>query len=142
MSGYGAFPKVKINGVFVEQKANPVVDCSKDPGFTSQADREDADINKIVARFEKSAGAVRLNAREPFYGDVSELGDLADSIAKVKKAEDLFMTYNANVRERFDNDPVKFVEFFENPDNTQDAIDLGLAVARPIPPSPVPEPVK
>lgn len=115
----------------------PVVDCSKDKGLTVQADRDDADINKIIDRYQKSGSVARINSREPFYGDVSELGDLAESIAKVKAADQLFMTFDAGLRERFNNDPVKFVEFFEDPGNLDEAIKLGLAVPRPLP---VPEP--
>lgn len=118
----------------------PVVDCSKDKGFTVQADREDADINVIVSRFEKGMSINRLAAREPFFGDVSDLGDLQESLIKVQKANELFMGFDAQVRERFENDPVKFVEFFEDPKNLEEAVALGLAKPRPEPPAPTPPP--
>lgn len=122
----------------------PVVDCSRDRGFTVQADRDDADINKIIARFEKGATLARMNSRPPFYGDVSEISGLADSMIKVQKANELFMSYDASLRERFDNDPREFVAFFEDPKNLDEAIALGLALPKPVapPPSPVPEPGK
>ncbi|WNK12690.1 MAG: internal scaffolding protein [Microvirus sp.] len=124
----------------------PVVDCSKDRGFTVQADRDDADINKIIARLEKGAMLERNKLREPFYGDVSELSDLQESLIKVQKANELFMGFDASIRERFDNDPTKFVEFFENSDNLKEAIELGLIMPRPEaesePTSPAPEPGK
>jgi len=117
----------------------PVVDCSNDKGFTVQGDRDDADINKIIARFEKGGTLSRINAREPFYGDVSEFGGLAESLIMARKAEQLFMTFDAKTRERFDNDAVKFVEFFEDPENLDEAIELGLAKPLPVPePAPVP----
>lgn len=120
----------------------PVVDCSKDKGFTVQADRDDADINKIIARYEKGGSMARINSREPFYGDVSDLGGLAESMIKVQKANELFMAYDAKLRERFDNDPVKFVEFLEDPSNLKEAIELGLALPKVEPSAPpAPEPV-
>lgn len=131
---YGAeWPKDE-NG---RSMAKPQTDFTGDRGFTVQADRDDADINKIIARFEKGGTLARINAREPFYGDVSEFGDLAESLMKIQAANELFMSYDARIRERFENDPVKFVEFFEDPDNIQEAIDLGLAVPRPVEPVPV-----
>lgn len=121
---------------------NPVVDCSKDKGFTVQADRSDADINLIIARLEKGANLARLNSKEPFYGDVSHISGLADALIKVQEANDLFNGFDARLRERFDNDPVKFVQFFEDPKNIPEAIELGLALPLPKenqPPVPSPE---
>lgn len=109
----------------------PGVDCSKDKGFTVQADRDDADINKVIARLERGASLARVNSREPFYGDVSEFSGLADSIRKVKDAEALFMGYDASLRERFDNDPVKMVDFLSDAANYDEALKLGLVLARP-----------
>lgn len=119
----------------------PVVDCFKDKGLTVQADRDEADINKIIARFEKTGSLGRLASREPFYGDVSEFDGLAAAIMKVNEASDMFSQYDAKVRERFDNDPVKFVEFFEDPGNLKEAIDLGLALPRPEASKPIAAPV-
>ena len=51
MSMYGKYKNV-VGPLPVDKW--PVTDCSKDPGFTVQADRDDADINKIVSRFMKS----------------------------------------------------------------------------------------
>lgn len=129
----------------------PVVDCSKDKGFTVQADRDEADINKIIARFERTGAIDRFNNGEPFYGDVSEFDDLAGSIRKVNEANDLFMGLDAHIRERFSNDPVEFVEFLGDDKNREEAIELGIVSRPPITPvppvpasgtSPAPEPGK
>jgi len=79
---------------------------------------------------------------EPFYGDVSVFGDLADCLISVQEADRLFMSYPANVRERFDNDKLKLVEFLGDSKNKEEAIDLGLILA-PVPsvePTPAPSP--
>ena len=113
-------------------------------GRTIQSDRDAADINKIIARFEKGQNVVRMNGREPFYGDVSDLDGLADAKMKILAADELFMSYNADIRERFDNDPVKLVEFLGDERTRNEAIELGL-IDRPVeapaspPPAPVPE---
>lgn len=116
-----------------------IVDTSKDPVLTTQADRDDVDINKIVARMLKGAQLPPTLAGEPFYGDVSEVSDLQDAYIKIQQAEEMFMQHPADVRERFNNNPVEFVEFFEDPANLDEAIKLGLAVKRPDPaPAPIP----
>lgn len=143
MSMYGAFPVLIVNGKPVQQKARPVLDCSDDDRLTVQAERDVVDINKIVARLEKGQMSARLNGAEPFYGDVSDLDGLQDALIKVQDANDLFMKMDASIRERFDNDPVKMVEFLADKNNLNEAIELGMAVKPPeviTPPAPDPEP--
>ncbi|WNK13970.1 MAG: internal scaffolding protein [Microvirus sp.] len=125
----------------------PVTDFKGDKGFTVQADRDDADINIIISRYQKSGVLPPISRGEPFYGDVSEFSGLADAMIKIKEADELFMTYPAEVRERFDNDKVKFVDFLDNPDNRDEAIELGLILKpvvpeTPAPVNPAPGPVK
>lgn len=113
-------------------KGKFATDFGSDKGYTVQSDRDEADINKIIARFEKSGTLPRGSSKEPFYGDVSEFSGLAESIAKVKAAEQLFMGFDAGLRERFDNDPVKMISFLEDTSNLDEAIELGLIEARPV----------
>lgn len=104
-------------------------DYSKDQIRTVQAQENEVNINQIVKRIQKGQFVPEYHG-EPFYGDVSEFSGLQDAIIKAQDARDLFMQYPPDLRERFDNDPVKFVEFFENPDNMKEAITLGLAVEK------------
>lgn len=115
------------------------VDCSGDPSLTVQADAAEVDINRIVARMEKGKPVPVFNG-QAFFGDVSEFDGLQDALMKVQQADDLFMSYPAFLRERFDNDPVKFVEFLSDDKNLAEAQDLGLVVKRPAPPAPPPPP--
>lgn len=108
--------------------------------LTSQAMTDEVNINKIMARVLKGQ-PVLTSVGEPFYGDVSEFGGLQEAIIKVQEADDLFAQYPAELREKFENDPVKFVEFMEDPENLDEAIELGLAKPRPVvttPPAPEP----
>lgn len=112
-------------------KVWPATDFTGDKGFTVQADRDEADINKIVARFQKTGQLPPTLKGEPFYGDVSDFGDLAESLIKIQDADRLFMTFPADVRERFDNDKVKMIEFLEDPANYDEALKLGIVQPRP-----------
>lgn len=109
------------------------VDCSKDVPLTTQADTAEVDINRIMARVAK--GQVVLGSdKQPFYGDVSDLGGLQEAIMKKQEAEALFLQYPWDVREKFDNDPVKFVEFLLDQKNSDEAIALGLKKPKPVAP--------
>lgn len=125
------------NGIWLDA---PTVDCSKDKTLTVQADRDSADINRIVDKFEKGQTLTRINSRPPFYGDVSKFSGLADALMKVQETEELFMVFDAKTREKFDNDPVKFIEFLENPANRDEAIEMGIIKAPQKEPTPAPGP--
>ena len=107
------------------------LDCSDDPGKTVQADRDDADINKIIARYTKSGQLPPMRNGEAFCGDVSDFSGLQDALIKVQQADELFMDYPAELRERFDNDPVKLVDFLADGKNYDEALKLGLVQKRP-----------
>lgn len=108
------------------------IDFSKTKSLTVQSPTEEVDINKIMARINKGQN-VLTSQGQPFYGDVSDLGGLQEAFIKAQEAEDLFMQFPADVRERFENDPVQFVEFFENPNNMKEAVELGLVKIKPVP---------
>lgn len=126
------------DGDLIAQARFTDIDCSKDVSKTVQADAAEVDINKIVARVLKGQPVLQSNG-QPFYGDVSEFGGLQEAIIKVQEAEDLFIQVPADIREKFDNDPVKFVDFLSDPKNTDEAISLGLAKPKPVETPPLPE---
>lgn len=129
MSMFGKHPK-KWNGKLQRWDDFPNTDFSNDKIMTVQASKDEVDINKIVARVNKGLAVPVMNG-EPFYGDVSEFGGLQDAIIKTQEADELFMQFPADVREHFENDPVKFVEFFADPANLDEARSLGLVVKPP-----------
>lgn len=104
------------------------LDCSNEPSMTVQADANEADINKIIKRFEKAGMVTRLNSNQPFFGDVSEFDGLQDAIIKVEAADERFMALPADIRERFSNDPVELVQFLSDTNNRPEAEKLGLVL--------------
>lgn len=119
------------------------IDCSKDPKLTQQSSKDECDINKIVERAKRGADITHLNDRTPKYGDFTQLPtDLRECLLQVRKAEEAFMSLDAVVRRRFENDPVLMLDFLNDPKNRDEAINLGLvaAPAKPVEP-PVVEPV-
>lgn len=106
------------------------LDYTKDPVKTVQYFKDELDINKIVANMMKGKEPPMYQG-ELFYGDVSDFSNLQEAFIKTQEARDLFMQYPADLREKFENDPVKFVEFLEDPKNLDSAIEMGLAEKRP-----------
>lgn len=122
------------------------------PVLTEQHHKDDADINVLVARY----GIHDHDMPTPLPGDESKVVDLTNvpdfraAMDAVHRANEMFMELPAHVRERFGNQPRKFVQFLEDDKNFSEACKLGLAVKREIPEdaptrvvvtNPAPEPV-
>ena len=135
-----AYRKAKLKDEDQNAKARFVeADFSKSTSITSQAPTAEADINKIMAKIEKGH-PILTNAGTPFYGDVSDLGGLQEAIMKVQEADDLFSQFPAEIRAKFENDPVNLVSFLEDPENYDEALKLGIVNPKPSQQAPVPEP--
>lgn len=104
-----------------------------------QSEAADTDINRIVAQFHKT-GLLPAGYAEGVFSDVSEIGDFRAAKERVLLAESEFMKLPPQLRSRFDNDPLSFVEFAVDPANRQDLIDLGL-LAEAVPSVPAVPPV-
>ena len=102
-----------------------------DPSLTQQQFKEDSDINTIVDRFMKS-GVLPTPVNMPQYVDYEGIFDFQSAMNVVRQADENFMRLDAKVRARFNNSPQEFLEFFGNPDNTEEAIRLGLAIPQAV----------
>lgn len=105
------------------------VDFSKDPGVTKQADALDCDINTIFKKFEKSGQLPNMIARNPSYGDFSEVPDYQEALNIVRHAEEQFLNLDASIRNEFENDPAKFLAFATDEKNYDRMEKMGLLSA-------------
>lgn len=101
-----------------------------DPSRAIQSQKDEADINVIVRNFGVT-GKLPENVRVPSYGDFDYVGDYATAVAAIRDAEFSFMSLEAGVRARFDNDPQQFLEFCSDSGNLEEMRKLGLAVPKP-----------
>jgi len=103
----------------------------EDASLTQQQFKEDSDINTIVDRFMKS-GVLPNPVNMPQYVDYEGVFDFQSAMNVVRQADENFMRMDAKVRARFNNSPQEFLEFFANPENTDEAIRLGLAIPQAV----------
>lgn len=103
----------------------PVLEC-KDKSLTQQSSAAECDINKIVARFDRTGSITHVSDKVGRYGDFSTVGDYHAAMNVIAKSNDVFMELPVDVRERFDNDPAKMLAFLEDPQNRKEAVSLGL----------------
>lgn len=97
----------------------------EDESLTQQHFKDDADINVILTRF-GITGKLPDNIKAPTFGDFTGPESLMEALEIMREAEDAFMEMPGHVRQRFNNDPIEFMEFVDNNGNREEAIKLGL----------------
>lgn len=95
------------------------------PGLTKQAPAEECDINALMKRYQKS-GHLPPGMGIGRYGDFYSVEDFLSAQLVVKRAEMQFKSLPARVRDRFDNKPEALLSFIANPENLEEARELGL----------------
>lgn len=95
---------------------------------TKQSFKEECDINNIMSKYQKTGLLDFVNEHEAQYGDATGI-DFQEALETVRSAQEMFADMPSSVRRRFDNDPAAFLEFVNNPDNRDEAVELGLIKA-------------
>lgn len=94
---------------------------------------EDVDINVIMKRF-GATGQMPAGVPGGVFGDFTGIEDFRSAVDAVERAREGFMSLPADVRERFDNDPGRLIEFARTASPDQLSA-LGMAPAAPVAPA-------
>jgi phage internal scaffolding protein len=111
------------------------------PDMAQQQFKDECDINTIARRFGIS-GQLPVNGRAPSFGDFTGVDDYHSAMTAIREAQESFMALPGLVRERFGQDPQRFVEFCSDPRNIDQIRELGLAPPAPVQAKTVQEAVK
>lgn len=104
---------------------------------TLQSEKDACDLNKLMARYEETGlltDPLLGTQRKPMYGDFTGVADYHQLKIKTAAVEQAFALLPASVRNRFDNDPQKAIDFLSDPKNDEEAIKIGLKLAPPTQP--------
>lgn len=93
--------------------------------------KDQCDIRQIMAKC-RAAGTrpIRLDGALAKYGDFSNAVDYQEAVSRVAAANSLFEQLPGKVRRRFENDPALMVEFLADPENREEAEELGLVAKK------------
>jgi len=131
--------KTKIYSIF--DPSPKVLEVNDDPTMTQQHFAAECDINNIIASYALTGNLTDplvVPTRAAQYGDFSHIMDYPSALSALMDAQERFDLLPAKLRARFENNPAYLLSFLENPDNRQEAIDLGILNA-PVPISSAPE---
>lgn len=103
----------------------------KDPSLAQQHMKDECDINVLVERFGVT-GQMPQAPLEPSYGDFSGVSDYHTAMNAIKAADTAFMGLPAQLRAKFDHDPNALLQFLQNEENREEAIQIGLIDGNPV----------
>lgn len=111
---------------------------------TKQSFKDECDINKIMSKWRRTGVLEHMAAAPPVYGDFDNYMEYQDAQNRLISADAAFAALPSHIRKRMDNDPAKFLEFMADPENLEEAQELGLArkpsdPAKTVPTDPSPE---
>jgi len=95
-------------------------------GLTEQNHKDETDINQIVRKYNKTGLIDHLNQFEKQYGDMTGY-DYQDAMNTVAAANTMFEGLPSAIRNKFDNDPAKFINFVDDEANADKLVEMGLA---------------
>lgn len=107
------------------------IKCDLDTGpesMTEQCFKDDCDVNLIVKRYTQTGELPYALDRQAFYGDFTEVSSYQEAQNIFNEAEEAFMAIPSDIRLKFENNVSKFIEFYDDPANTEQCYELGLKV--------------
>lgn len=112
------------------QKRTRVPTHFEEGSQTQQCFKNECDINRILDKYQKTGLVTHLSDHSGAYGDYSGDLDYQTSLNFVMSAQQAFNDLPSSIRRRFENDPGKFLDFVENPENSEALIEMGLATPK------------
>lgn len=97
--------------------------------LTQQSFASQVDINNIVKRAMQTGSLPEGTSFSLRFGDASTLPDFLEAQIIVASANEAFAQMPSELRDRFNNDPVKLLAFMSDEKNLDEAVKLGLTPA-------------
>lgn len=102
----------------MDEDGNPIY-------FTEQHHKKECDVNEIIRKYDKTGLISHVSRFEGQFGDLTQM-DFKEAQDLIINSKRMFDELPSKIRKRFDNDPGELLKFMENPDNRQEAIELGI----------------
>lgn len=97
------------------------------PSRTDQSQKDECDVNVIIANYVNTGVLRHTNPNPPQFGDFTELpSDYGEALSLIQRSQEEFMLLPSEVREKFDNKPGNLIKFLQDTKNRDEAVKLGL----------------
>lgn len=98
--------------------------------LTKQSLKDECDINLIMHNFTNTGHLSHVNHSQPSY-DYAPSYSFKEALDVVIQSEAAFSELPSDIRERFNHDPMQFLQFVESDDNAAEAAAMGLLPETP-----------
>lgn len=98
----------------------------EDDGMTEQKHKDDTDINVLLSRFDRRH-ALEFRSDNVGHFGFADAVTFQDAMYIVAKGNSMFEEMPSHLRQKFENNPAKFLSFVQNPENAEKMVKLGLA---------------
>lgn len=130
-------PAPKLGGFYVPHD-RVTVDTGEFT-FTKQSPKDECDIHNILAQYKRTGIINHISSQRAQYLDLPSDLDFQASLDLVKQAEAAFASLPAKVRDKFGNDPSRFLSAVYDPDRRSELEELGVFEKKaPAAPPPAP----
>ena len=103
--------------------------------------QDECDINKIMAKYQKTGAIAHVNKHEANYGFATGQ-DFLEAMTTVTIGQEMFDDLPSKVRNRFANSPAEFLKFVQDAKNKKEGQELGLWPKDPPEPPPATPPAQ
>lgn len=101
------------------------IDFDPEEGRTQQQFADECDIDNILQKFRRTHVLTHTSRHAAEYG-FADSTTLHEAMNIVAKANSMFADLPSHLREKFDGDPGKYLDFVQDPVNKAEMADLGL----------------
>jgi phage internal scaffolding protein len=93
--------------------------------FTEQHHKNECDVNEIIKKYDKEGLISHITKIEAKFGDLTG-ADFKNAMDLITNSQSMFNQLPPEIRARFKNSPEHLLNFMEDPNNRNEAIQLGL----------------
>ena len=108
-----------------EARKSVAISFKNAPSRTKSEFKDEVNINNIVKLAVKT-GALPQGTREALHADFSEIDTYEAAQIKIAEANSAFEQLPSAVREKFANDVTNLLDFVDDENNMEEAIQMGL----------------
>lgn len=98
-----------------------------DETLTEQSHSKHCNIGNILNKYKKTGMLTHVNSMQGRYEDFPNSVDFHAMQNVIANAKSMFESIPSHIRSMFDNDPSKFLDFAQNPENREEMLDLGFS---------------
>lgn len=129
----------------IQPRTRPTLDC-KGETMTEQHHKESCDMQHILKKFRNTGVLDHVAQHQGSYMNLPDAPTFHEAQNMIAEAKSVFESVPAHIRQDFDNDASKFVDFMQNNDNIDTIKAYGLDAShltpKPQTPEPTPTPKK